>query len=172
MKRPLPWPSKRQKIIVFWEGRWCYFARWWKFKGSAMLERVELPADARVRGFEVPRKRVAKMKEPQFEAAATSGDTTPLPDSVLLKKYPQLSELLLQAIWESGNHKGARTVWMCFEGSVVKLMICVKRQKLKAMMSARSLDDVFQAWELALKHDQVPWEQEEAEKPKPAKKRS
>lgn len=111
------------------------------------------------------------MKMPFLEAQATSGDVLPVEPSVILKKYPLFSDLVQQPVWEEGLGKGQRAVMVFFEGTIVKVLVKIERQKAKAILSARSFDDCLAAWEMCLKTGQVPWEQEkEPEKPA-AKKR-
>lgn len=132
---------------------------------------IRAPSGAFRHGHFLPSSEWRDMKEPNAEARATGGDIIPLPDSKVLAKFPSLNELLMHAAWESGNHKGMRSIWVAFEGSVVRMMVKLAKSKLKCMVSARSFDDVLACWEGLLKTDQVPWQQETEEEEKPAKKK-
>lgn len=110
------------------------------------------------------------MKCPQLEAGATAGDVVPIPESTLLRKLPLLSELLLVPTWEDGLHKGQRSMMIFLEGSIVKCLIKLEKQRLKAMVSARGLDEVLAGWEALLKSGNVPWEQEQ-ETPPPRRRK-
>lgn len=111
------------------------------------------------------------MKMPQLEASATSGDVIPLPESKMLAKLPNVAELLLVPTWEDGPHKGKRCAMLFFEGSICKLLVKLEGQRLKTMVSARGFDEVWAGLEVLLKGGNVPWEQEQDEKPSGQKKR-
>lgn len=111
------------------------------------------------------------MKMPFLEAQATAGDIIPVEPSVILKKYPLFSDLVQQPAWEEGLGKGQRAVMIFFDGSIVKVLVKIERQKAKAIISARSFDDCLSAWEMCLKTNQVPWEQEKEQEKAPAKKK-
>jgi hypothetical protein len=111
------------------------------------------------------------MKMPQVEAEATSGDVIPIPESLVLKKLPCLSDLLLNPVWDGGVSKGQRSMMLFLEGSIVKVLIKVERQRLKAMVSGRGVDEALAGWEALLKAGNVPWEQEQETTVRGSKKR-
>lgn len=160
MRAPRMWSRKRQRDLTVWIGNWCWCWRFFPNSGLSVPTVVPLPPDARVKGFRPGREVFDAMREPNFEAKATAGDVIPIEVSSTLKKFPLLQELLHNPAWESGTHKGQRSAMLFFEGSIVKLFIKIEAQKAYASVSARSLDDVLAAWELLLKNDNVPWQQE------------
>jgi hypothetical protein len=171
VKRPVPWRKARPKRIVLWLGDVCWYSRWWPQAGAAVFAEMPLPADARRKGFYPPLEVFEKMKQPHMESRATAGEVIPIDPSLTLKKFPLFQDLILAAAWDDGVHKGQRSVMLFLEGSIVKVLVKIGKQRLKAMISARSLDDALAGWELCLKNDQVPWEQEEEESQKQTRKR-
>jgi len=171
LKRQVPWPRSRSRDITCWVGEWCWCWRYFPGRGLSIPVVVPLPPGARTKGFKPGREVFGAMKMPQAEGQATAGDVIPLPESVVLKKFPLLAELLLVPVWEEGQHKGQRSAMFFFEGSIAKCLLKIEKQKLKSMVSARSFDELLSGIETLLRSGNMPWEQEQPPQEKPKKKR-
>lgn len=103
------------------------------------------------------------MKRPDMEAKVTAGDIVAVEMPKTLSKFPQFADLLVNPVWDDGTPKGKICLFIFLEGTIVKGMVKVEKQRLKAMVAARSLDELLVGWELLCKAGTVPWEQEQAD---------
>jgi len=89
----------------------------------------------------------------------------------LLGKLANVAELLVQPVWEGGEKKGERAVFVFITSALVKLLVKIESPPLKLLVSGRSWDEAWAALEAILRGDDVPWEQDTPRDGKAAKKK-
>jgi len=111
------------------------------------------------------------MKRPSVSAGDESKGLSRVEVPKSLLKLPHVAELVVQPVWEGGEAKGERAVFVFVSNALVKLLVKIESPPLKLLVSGRSWDEAWAALEVILRGEDVPWEQDTPRQTQGVKKR-